>query len=92
MTPTAHKNSFNAFYLIGLAMTVGSIVLVLAGNTELAGRLEHTGFPLSWGFAVAAIVAFLAAEAAAAHSKSPSSVKKETELRRFPQEAFERWG
>jgi hypothetical protein len=70
-------------------MTVGSIVLVVAGNTELIGRWNDTGFPLSWGFAIAAIVAFLAAEAS--EPKSPSSVKKGTELRRFPQEAFERW-
>jgi len=89
MPPIAHKNSNNAFNLIGLAMTVGSIVLVLAGNTELFGSLEHTAFPLSWGFAAAAIVAFLAAEAS--DPKSPSSVKRETELRSFPQEAIERW-
>jgi hypothetical protein len=89
MQSTAQKNSINAFYWIGLVMTVGSIVLVLAGNTELAGRLEHAGFPLSWAFAVAAILAFLAAEAS--DPKSPSSVKRETELRSFPQEAIERW-
>jgi hypothetical protein len=70
-------------------MTVASIVLVLAGNTELAGMVEHSGFPLSWGFAVAAILAFLAAEAS--DPKAPSSVKREAELRSFPQEAIERW-
>ena len=89
MPSTARKNSINAFYWIGLAMTVGSIVLVLSGNTELVGRLEQTGFPLSWGFAAGAILAFLAAEAF--DSKSPSSVKRETELRSFPREAVERW-
>lgn len=89
MPLTAQKNSINAFYWIGLAMTVGSIVLVLAGNTELLWRLEHTGFPLSWGLAAVAILAFLAAEAS--DPKSPSSVERETELQSFPPGAVEPW-
>jgi hypothetical protein len=47
---------------LGLVMTLATLALILAGNTEVAYRFEHTGFPLSWGFAAIAILAFLAAE------------------------------
>ena len=49
-------------YWIGVAMTVACFGLVLAGNTEPIWRFEHAGFPLSWIFGGAAVVAFLAAE------------------------------
>ena len=52
-----------AFYWIGVTTTLACIAFVIVGNTELAGRFEHGGFPLSWAFGVAAILAFLAAEA-----------------------------
>lgn len=47
---------------LGLVMTLATLALILAGNTEFAYRFEHTRFPLSWGFAAVAILAFLAAE------------------------------
>jgi hypothetical protein len=56
-------------------MTVGCFALVVAGNTELFGRFEHRGFPLSWIVGCAAVVAFLAAEACG----SVSSQEQESE-------------
>jgi uncharacterized membrane protein YoaT (DUF817 family) len=53
---------YTGFYWIGLAMILACLALILAGNTESLYRFEHTRFPLSWGFAVAAMLAFLAAE------------------------------
>jgi hypothetical protein len=47
---------------LGLVMTLATLALILAGNTEFAYRFEHSRFPLSWGFAAVAILAFLAAE------------------------------
>lgn len=51
-----------AFYWIGVATTLACFAFVLAGNTDLVWRFEHTGFPLSWVFAGFAILAFLGAE------------------------------
>jgi hypothetical protein len=51
-----------AFYWIGVTGTLVCFALVLSGNTESVWRFEHTGFPLSWAFAGAAALAFLAAE------------------------------
>jgi len=53
---------YDGFYWIGAAMTMVCFALTLAGNTELLCPLEHSHFPLSWAFAGAAILAFLAAE------------------------------
>ena len=53
---------YASFYWIGIAMTLGCFALVLAGNTGLVWRFEHPGFPLSWAFGGAAVLAFLAAE------------------------------
>jgi len=50
------------FYWIGVATTIACFALIVAGNTELLGRFEHRGFPLSWTFAGIAVLAFLAAE------------------------------
>jgi hypothetical protein len=50
------------FYWIGMAMTLACFAFVLAGNTELVWRFEHTRLPLSWMFAGGAVFAFLAAE------------------------------
>ena len=50
------------FYWIGVAMTLACFAFVLAGNTDLIWRFEHTGFPLSWAFAGFAVLAFLGAE------------------------------
>ena len=60
---TARRNWIGGFYWIGVTMTLACVAFVMAGNTELAGRFEHRGFPLSWAFGVAAVLAFLAAEA-----------------------------
>jgi len=51
-----------AFYWLGVVMALACFAVVLAGNTELLYRFEHRGLPLSWGFAGAAVLAFLAAE------------------------------
>src|SRR5579862_8964234 len=53
---------YAGFYWIGIAMTLGCWAFILAGNTETLWRFEHRGFPLSWAFAGAAALAFLAAE------------------------------
>jgi hypothetical protein len=45
-----------------VASTLACVAVVLAGNTDLVWRFEHTGFPLSWAFGGAAIFAFLADE------------------------------
>ena len=59
----ARRKWIDTFYWIGVTLTLACFAFVMAGNTELAGRFEHRGFPLSWAFGVAAVVAFLAAEA-----------------------------
>ena len=59
---TPKGNWTAGFYWIGAAMTVACFALILAGNTELVWRFEHRSFPLSWAFAGAAVLAFLAAE------------------------------
>jgi hypothetical protein len=80
MRSTASRNWMDAFYWIGVTMTVACLVFVTAGNTELAGRFEHRGFPLSWAFGIAAVLAFLAAEAL----HTASSGATETEDRTSP--------
>lgn len=60
---TVRRNWIAAFYWIGVIMTLGCFALVLAGNTDVAWRFEHKGFPMSWVFAGAAVFSFLAAEA-----------------------------
>jgi hypothetical protein len=62
MTSIAQRNWTHIFNWIGVAMTLAFLAVVLAGNTELVWRFEHTGFPLSWVFAGAAILAFMATE------------------------------
>jgi hypothetical protein len=59
---TANRIWTTGFYWIGVAMTLACFALVLAGNTDLVWRFEHTGFPLSWAFAGFAVLAFLGAE------------------------------
>jgi hypothetical protein len=49
-------------YWIGMISTVTCLGFIIAGNTELLYRFEHTPFPLSWAFAGLAVLAFLAAE------------------------------
>jgi len=76
---TAKQNWATAFYWIGVAMALACFAFAWAGNTDLAWRFEYSGFPLSWAFAGAAIVAFLAFEfcdgrpspARAAEERSP---------------------
>jgi hypothetical protein len=59
---TARRNWIAGFYWMGVAMALACLALVLAGNTDLMWRFEHSGFPLSWALAGAAILAFLATE------------------------------
>ena len=77
---TIRRNWIDIFYWIGVTMTLACLAFVFAANTELAGRFEHRGFPLSWAFGVAAIIAFLAAEAS--HTASVGTT--ETEDRTSP--------
>jgi hypothetical protein len=49
-------------YWTGIAMSLVCFTLILAGNTELVWPFEHRGFPLSWAFGCAAVLAFLAYE------------------------------
>jgi len=59
---TAKRIGNAGFYWIGVTATMACFALILAGNADLLWRFEHRGFPLSWAFAVAAVLAFLAAE------------------------------
>ena len=59
---TAKRIWTTGLYWIGMAMTLACFAFVLAGNTDLVWRFEHTGFPLSWAFAGFALLAFLGAE------------------------------
>jgi len=59
---TGKRIGATGFYWIGVAMTLACFAFVLAGNTDLVWRFEHTGFPLSWAFAGVAVLAFLGAE------------------------------
>ncbi len=77
---TARRNWMDAFYWIGVTMTLACVAFVMAGNTELAGRFEHRGFPLSWAFGIVAVLAFLAAEAC----HTASSRRTGTEDRTLP--------
>jgi hypothetical protein len=49
-------------YWMGIIRSVLCVALTCMRNTELVGRFEHAGFPLSWAAGVMAIIAFLAAE------------------------------
>jgi hypothetical protein len=51
-----------SFYWIGIIMTLACLAFVLAGNTNLVYRFEHSRFPLSWVPAIVAMLSFLAAE------------------------------
>jgi hypothetical protein len=74
------RNWAAGFYWTGVAMTVACIALIVVGNTEFAWRLEHTGFPLSWAFAGAAMLAFLAAEVCDYESRRADSEDGSSEL------------
>ena len=50
------------FYWMGVIMTVACFAVVLASNTNLIYRFEHSRFPLSWALACVAMLSFLAAE------------------------------
>jgi hypothetical protein len=50
------------FFWIGVILALASFAFVMGHGTELVGRFEHRGLPLSWVFGVAAVLAFLAAE------------------------------
>ena len=83
---TARRNWIDAFYWIGVTMALACFAFVMAGNTELIGRFEHRGLPLSWAFGVAAVLAFVAAEVchtaflgAAKTERRPSPLASELE-------------
>jgi threonine/homoserine/homoserine lactone efflux protein len=62
MVSVAQRSWTAACYWIGIAMTLACLVLIVAGNTELFWRFEHTPLPLSWVFAGVAVLAFVAFE------------------------------
>ncbi len=68
---TAVRSWATGFYWIGAAMALASLAFVVASNTEILWRLEHTGFPLSWLLAGGAILAFLAFELCDCSSSLP---------------------
>jgi len=73
---TTRQTWSTSFYWIGVAMTLACFALVLAGNTELLGRFEQRGLPLSWMCAGFAAMAFLLAEfasSAASNEQDESS-------------------
>ena len=72
---TARRNWIDGFYWAGLTMTLACFAFVIAGNSELAGRFEHRGLPLSWAFGLAAVLAFMAAEAC--HTAPSDTAKTE---------------
>jgi len=74
---SAVRNWAMSFYWIGVAMVLACLAFIVAGNTELVWRFEHTGFPLSWALAGAAVFAFLAFELC----DDSSSVPREAEDR-----------
>jgi hypothetical protein len=78
MMSTARRNWINGFYWIGVTMTLACFAFVMTGNTELAGRFEHRGFPLSWAFGIAAVVSFLAAEACHTASSGATDAEDRT--------------
>jgi hypothetical protein len=49
-------------YWLGVIATLGSIGLVLVGNTKWGATVQHTSFPLAWKFAGGAVIAFLVGE------------------------------
>jgi hypothetical protein len=59
---TAQRTWTTGFYWTGITLSGACLVLILAGNTELAWRFEHASFPLSWAFAGVAVLAFVAFE------------------------------
>ncbi len=77
----ARRNWMAVFYWIGVAMTLACFASVLGGNTELAERFEHRGFPLSWAFGSAAVFAFLAAEACDSVFSQPKEAPLSSELK-----------
>ena len=71
---TARRNWIDAFYWLGVTLTLACFAFVMAGNTELVGRFEHRGFPLSWALGLGAVLAFLAAEGChTASSRAPGT-------------------
>jgi hypothetical protein len=56
------RNLALGFYWAGVAMAVGCIALVVAGNLEMGALLARVHFPLAWIFAGGAVLALLAGE------------------------------
>ena len=81
---TVRRNWIDAFYWIGVTMTLACFAFVMAGNTEFAGRFEHRGFPLSWALGTGAILAFLAAEVC--HGAFASSAEAKDRISTLPSE------
>ncbi len=64
-----------SFNWIGVVLTLACFATVVAGNTQLIWRFEHSVFPLSWVLAGAAILAFLATELCDSTASLPDDVE-----------------
>jgi hypothetical protein len=58
----AQQKLTDAFYWVGITMSILCVVLVLARNTALVARFDHGSVPAAWAAGLIAIVAFLAFE------------------------------
>jgi hypothetical protein len=58
----AQQKLTDAFYWIGITMSILCVVLVSARNTALVARFDHESFPVGWAAGLIAIAAFLAFE------------------------------
>jgi hypothetical protein len=75
MVSVTQRSWTAALYWVGVAMTLACLVLIVAGNTELLWRFEHTGLPLSWAFAGVAVLAFAAFEFCDSASSLPQKAE-----------------
>jgi hypothetical protein len=71
---------YAGLYWLGMVMTLGCLVLIVAGNTELLYQFEHMRFPLSWACAGIAVLAFVAAELCHPADALTSSSEAEDEM------------
>jgi hypothetical protein len=75
---SAKQNWITGSYWIAVALTLSCFAVVLARNTELVWRFEHTSFPLSWALGIAATLAFLATELCHSAFFVPRETENET--------------
>jgi hypothetical protein len=81
---TSPRLSQTLLYWLGVLASAVCIVLIFAGNAQIAWRYEHTSVPASWAAGLIAIVSLLGAEYFG--SRSESSVATELSLEALEQE------